>query len=432
MANTSTLDALLKDDYGPALWSQLNDETPMVDMFERDDQATWEGRQHIEPILVERNRGAYATAEGGAPPQAGRQTVENYRIPMRYLHGAIQVTAQLMKATKSNKGAFVRGMRLEMERLLDDLRVLRNFYMWGDGRGIRAFLDAGTSNGTTLDVDSPGGIQGDVNGGRFLNVGDEIAVVNPATGQLRETSTNTVTAISSDGQTVSLDGDNTWASLATNDFVVKAFGNDPTLAVQDTEFNHAPMGMSGMVDDGTLVNSYFGLSRTTFPILQSLIISSVGALSADIIQRAIDVVAQLGRGIIKYHIMHPSTRRAYLTLMENDRRYTHEYLLKPDLGTKAAKDGSRGAVTFGGVPIEIDHFAPYGEWFGFDNRSAVRYVMADGEWVDEDGAILSRTAGAVDTFDAIYRIYENFALLQPNQSFKLTGITTNVVVVHVR
>ena len=171
--------------------------------------------------------------------------------------------------------------------------------------------------------------------------------------------------------------------------------------------------------------------RTTFPILQSLVIATVGALSADVIQRAIDVAAQVGRGVIKYHIMHPSVRRSYLSIMENDRRYTSEYLLKPDAGTKAAKDPYENMLTFGGTPIEIDHFAPYGEWLGFDNRSATRFIMADGEWADETGAILRAVAGAVDTFDATYRIYENFFLGQPNQSFRLTGISTNIVVVHV-
>jgi len=431
MADTNTLDALLKDDYGPALWSQLNDETPMVDMFEREDNASWEGRQHLEAILVNRNRGAYATAEGGAIPTAGRQQVENYRIPMRYIHGAIQVTAQLMKATKSNKGAFVRGMRLEMDRLLDDLRVLRNFYMWGDGRGIRALVNGGSPSGTSIAVDAPGGVAGSTNGARYINVGDELAVINPATGTLRETTTNTVTAINSTGSTLTLDGDNTWSSISDNDFLVKAYGNDATLALEDTEWNHPPMGMLGMVDDGTNVNTYFGLSRTTFPLLQSLVISNVGALSADIIQRAIDVSAQMGRGIIKYHVMHPSTRRAYASLMENDRRYTGEKLLKPDLGLITAKDG-QGGLDFGGTGIEVDHWAPYATWFGLDNRSSVRYVMSDGEWVDEDGAVLSRSTTAVDTFDAIYRIYENFACLQPNQSFRLDNISSNIVVVHTR
>jgi hypothetical protein len=56
--------------------------------------------------------------------------------------------------------------------------------------------------------------------------------------------------------------------------------------------------------------------------------------------------------------------------------------------------------------------------------------MSDGEWADEDGAVL-RAATAVDTWDATYRIYENFALLRPNQSFRLRAISTTFTVAHI-
>lgn len=428
-ANTSTLDPLLKDDYGRGLKSQLNDEVPLLKLFSRVDQPQWQGRQAIEAIHVNRNRGAYATAESGQPPTAGNQQIENFRIPIRHLHGAIQITTQLVKASRNNKGAFARGMRLEMDRLLDDLRTMRNFYLWGDGRGIRALIDT-ASAATTITLDAPGGFTGDDNGARFLNVGDSLAIVVAATGALEAAVSHKVTAVSSDGANVTV----TVApgTGADNTYIVKAYDTVTSgLSIEDTEFNHAPMGLSGMVDDGTFINSYFGLSRTTFPILQSTVISSVGALSADVIQRAIDVTAQIGRGKTNYHIMHPSVRRAYLSLMENDRRYTQSHLRNPDAGTKAAADAYGNNLTFGGVPLEIDHFAPYGYWFGMDTGDCKRYVLADGEWADETGAILTEVSGSVDTYKAVYRIYENFANLQPNKSFRLDGISANVVVVHV-
>ena len=428
-ANTSTLDPLLKDDLGKGLKSQLNDELPLLDMFKRVDNAQWQGRQLIEPIHVNRNRGAYATAEGGQPPTAGNQQIENYKIPIRYIHGAIQITVQLIKSSKSNKGAFARGMRLEMDRLLDDLRTLRQFYLWGDGRGVRSLMN-GASTGTTITMDSPGGFAGADNGARFWNVGDAITVVVAATGALEQAISPLITAISSDGANVTTDA--SFTTGADNTFLLKAYGNTTSgLTIGNTEFNHAPMGLAGMVDDGTFINSYFGLSRTTFPILQSTVISSVGALSADVIQRAIDVVAQIGQGRIAYHCMHPSVRRAYMSLMENDRRYTQSNLMNPDAGTKAAKDPYNNELTFGGVPLRIDHYAPYGYWFGLDTKSFKRYVQTDGEWADETGAVLTEVSNQVDTYKGIYRIYENYAALNPNQWFRLDGISSNLIVVHV-
>lgn len=430
-ADLSTMATLLKEDYGVGLKNQLADETPVLDLFEREDNATWEGREHVETVHVNRNRGVYASAEGGAAPTAGNQQIENFRIPIRYLHGGIRITTQLIKASRSNKGSFARGMQLEMDRLLDDLRVQRLFYIWHDGRGVRALLNGDPGTTTTYTLDSPGGVAGPDHGNRFLNVGDQIAVVDPATGTLRAGGTRRVTAIASGGTTVTISAAADGA-LADNDFIVKTYGADASLAIGNSEWQHPPMGFLGMIDNGTFVNSYFSLSRTAFPILQSVDINSVGALSADILQRAQDVTLQVGNCKTAYHMTHPDTRRAYLTIMENDRRYTGPALRNPDAGTVAFKGGYNSGLAFGEVPIMVDPHCPYGMWFGFDNRSAVRYVMSDGEWADEDGAVLRAVGStAVDTWDATYRIYENFALLRPNQSFRLRGISTTFVIAHI-
>ena len=189
------------------------------------------------------------------------------------------------------------------------------------------------------------------------------------------------------------------------------------------------MGIRGIADDGGVVNDYFGLSRATFPIMQSYVTTSVGALSADLLQRSIDATGSISGADTQKHCMAPDVRRALLAITENDRRYTHEYLMKPDPGTKVAKDW-KAQLTFGGVPVYVDHFAPFGEWYGLDTSSWRRASMTDGEWADETGAVLTEVTGAVDTYKALYRIYENYYALNPNQSWVMRGITSNVVVAH--
>ena len=428
-ANTATLDAMLKEDYGTALRTQMNDETPELELFESD-SSPWQGRERLEAIHINRNRGSYFSAEGGNIPTAGRQQVENLRIPMRYHHGAISITKQLMLASRSNEGAFARGMRLEMDRLLDDMRTQRRFAIWGDGRALRALVNGDPGTGLTITVDAPGGFAGATNGSRFINVGDQVAFINPATGILRAGGTREVNAVAAAGTTFGItaaaDG-----AVADNDFIVKAYGTDASLAIGNTDYLHAPMGLTGLIDNATYLNLYFGLSRTTYPILQSLVIASVGALSADVLQRAIDVSTQIGNSQIAYHLMHPSVVRAYLALAESDRRYMGADLKSPDVGTVAAKNSWNTGLNFGGTPLKRGIDAPYGMWFGVDPRSFVRYVADAGSWVDEDGAVLHRDATAVDTFLAEYRIYENFCAFRPNQSFRLDGITATVVAAHI-
>jgi hypothetical protein len=254
--------------------------------------------------------------------------------------------------------------------------------------------------------------------------------INPASGLLRAGGTREITDIAPGGTTVTVAAaiDSSWAD---NDYIVKAYGTDASISITNTEWQHAQHGALAHYDNGTYVNTYFNLSRTQFPVLQSTVISSVGSLSADVIQRGIDVATQVGSAKIKSHWVHMDTRRAYLTIMENDRRYTGGELMSPDSGTRAAKGGYNDGITFGGVPIKTDPHVPYGMWFGCDPRSNVRYVMNEGSWIDDDGNVLVRSTTAVDTFNATYRIFDNFACLRPNQSFRLEGITTSFVIAHI-
>ena len=200
--------------------------------------------------------------------------------------------------------------------------------------------------------------------------------------------------------------------------------------VADTSYNREPMGMAGHIDDGTYVNNYHEVNRTTYEVARSAVIANVGALSVDVIQQGLDVASQLGKGRISEHWMHHSVRRSYLAIVTANRRYMvtggasmHDAGFK---GNALDEDPS-----FGGTPIKVDKDAPYGTWFGMDKRYFVNYENSPGEWVDEDGAVLSRIHGQ-DTFEAVWRWFGNFANEKPNASFRLDGINSNLVVIHVR
>jgi hypothetical protein len=113
-------------------------------------------------------------------------------------------------------------------------------------------------------------------------------------------------------------------------------------------------------------------------------------------------------------------------MMENDRRYSGGSLMSPDAGTKFAKDRT---LEFGGIPIIRDKYAPYGEMFGLQKDTFTRWILTEGEWADETGDIL-RFVTDQDTYEGIYRIFDNFSCEKGNCNWRLTGITANVVVVN--
>ncbi len=424
---TSTYDAVLKDVWAEGLRSQLLDDVPELDMFEEasTDDFNYEGKQLVIPVHLGRNRGSYFAAEGGPPPVAGNQKMDKLLVPDTYHYGGIQLNEQTIRATRSNRGAAANALTTEMERLAVDMRIQVSFALWGWGNGIRCLVN-GAATTTTVTVDAPGGIAGATNGSRFINEGDAVMAINPATGGLRQAVAYTVTSVPAAGTTFVVDSAVTWTD---NDWVVKAAGPAITTLV-GTDFGHAPMGMTGLFDDGTYRNIYFGLSRTTYPIMQTTRISNVGTLSADALQRGFDVVLQRSGGKPTYLLTAPSTLRAYLTISEQERRYTGGDLMNPDIGTNAVKKSWDTGVAFGGVSFKRCVDSPYGVIVAPDTSSALRVVGDKGSWVDRDGSTFTRSTTAVDTFDAQWRIWQNFVVKNPNQSFVMDGINSTIVVVH--
>ena len=427
--DVAAYDAVLKEVYEKTIVALLNSRTRTRNLFKKE-TGSWEGRQVRYPLNVRRNQGVMFTTENGTLPSAGNQQYTETRIPMRYAHGRIQLSIQTIKHSRTSKGAFKRAMDQEMMGLVRDLGNDLNRSMFGAGLGTLAFVNEATPTGdTTLIVDAPGGVVGATHGNRFLNVGMTVGFINSGSGALRGTGASpgrTVTAVSTDGTNVTLDSA-PGGGTADNDFVVRIASTASTLVVTDSAYNQEFNGLLALIDDSTYVTTLNNVSRTTYPIFKSTVLSSVGPLSADVLQRGLDVADQLGEAQIKHFIAHHSVRRAYLTMVDADRRYIGSDLLSPDAGTKAAKMGD---VTFGGIPWQVDKDGPYGMLFGFDPTTATRWVEVEGEWADDDGTILLRLTNA-DAYEARYRIFENYSLDRPASCVRWDGITSNVVVAHV-
>jgi hypothetical protein len=155
------------------------------------------------------------------------------------------------------------------------------------------------------------------------------------------------------------------------------------------------------------VATYHNVSRTTYPIMKSYVVTGVGPLSLDAMQQPIDATSiRVGKHVNLLAMEH-AVRRAYLALLEPDRRYTGADLSRPDGGTAAAKKPTGRSITFGDIPFLVDRDAPYGMIFGINTESWVRYAETDGEWAQNEGSVLKWVNG-FDEYTAFYRIFENY------------------------
>lgn len=422
--NLSNFDNALRDIAAPYVVSQVNFKSTALDLAQEGESEVADGRRARITLHVRRNySGVKSTPEGRALPTAGQQQFIPMYIPYVDTTGRINLTVQVIDQSETNRGAFVNAMMEEMDGLSRDLVQYRNEMVVGYGSGILARINGNpAANATSADVDDPGGFTQATNGTRFLQPGMIVAAI-----RANAVVANTPLTVDSitDSDTVVFQANT--ADLADNDVLVRAASTTIT-NVEDTDFNAPIMGLLGMVDDGGLVNSYFGVNRTSYPVLQARVVANAGTISADLIQREIDVAEQRGQGNIVCHMMHHSTRRAYLAVMQDDRRYTGADLRNPDLGTKAAQVVKGSGVGFGNTPIKEEKHFPYQTWLGLDNSSFLRFTSVEGRWEDRGGSVLQLdTAGATHTFTALFYMRDALAMTRPNSSFRLDGLVTSVV-----
>lgn len=411
-------------DQGP--YDQINNAiTSYAHFKQKSDTDKWEGEIYVESLHSGRNRGVKAVAERGQIPNADRQKYLELRIPNRYIYGSAELTIQVMKEAITKRASFTNAMEAEMTGMVKDIAEQCERMIWMAGNGQLCLVSLAGADTTTLEVDTPGGVAGTSgNGTRFLNPGQTIAI--HAAGAAPSNTPNAVrkvVTIADDGNSCVLDAAVSAAQAVNNGWVTVGVNRNSVL---EGSVNLEPMGLLGLIDDGTYVASLFGLTIASNPIFKAKRFTSVAAIDENILARADDACHELSGSIPNWLTGHHSAHREYMRLMSGDRRYTGEHLMDPDAGTGT---GKAKQLKYSGRIIEKARFAPYGMLFGIDDQHLKRYVSTEGEWADEDGSIYSRVSGQ-DIFQAYYRKFGNHGILQRNTSWILDGITVQVDINH--
>lgn len=414
----------MKDDYyKDMITSQLNDKQKLVSIFTKDIEGFDSGgNQLVASIKTNRNWAVRSIADGGLLPAPKTPVYRKLNIPKKYTYGAVQISGPAIKQSMKSQATFQKALDEASMDLVESIDRFRNRVISGYGRGILASVNGAGTGVPTINVDNPGGIAGAINGNRFLNERMDVAIVNPANGVVA--SFRTITAINAAGTQVTFNSPVN-AADAPDNYVIVLASSDGT--VVETSLDLEPMGLLGIVDDGTFVATYFSLSRAANPTLNSTVIPTAGILTALKLQRGLDGAERKSGMVPDVYLMDHSVRREYLGVREANFRYLDDKMT-PDIGFD--KGAMNGEVKYTKTQIIPVSDWAYGIWMGVHKGSMTRTVDGEGEWISEDGAILSRLPNR-DVFIAQYRIFENYWSRQPNTGFRLDGITATVDVDHI-
>lgn len=387
-ATLTTADSALKEDYQPAIRETLNNKVFILSQIEKNSKDV-EGRRAVLSLHVSRNSGVGARAELGTLPSAGAQGYAEERVNMRYNYGRIQISGPVIKAMKSNTGSFTRAVDSETKGVTNDLKRDVNRQIFGTSNGVIA--QAASANADTdITLTTPTNVQL-----RQLEVGMRIDVGTVANPTLRAsniliTAVNTSTGVVTTTGTLS-------GSTTTTDFLFRSGAGGATASQKELT------GLQSIVDS---TGSLFNVDPSTYPSWASTENSNSGTnrtptetLFAKV---ADDASILAGDATIDLWVTTPGVQRSLAASLLSQKRFNDTVALKAGysgIAINTAGSSTPSALTW-------DRDCPANMAFGLSTDHLMQHQESEWEFMDDDGAVLSRVSG-VDAYEAIlYKYHE--------------------------
>lgn len=383
---------LLKTVFQGPVTSQFNDSLPLYGKMANGSEK-YQGQQVNLPLKVRRNPGISAIAEGAQLPSIGSQTTIQAILNCKYNYLRAGLTAQMMKASQTDKGAFMSAMSFEMEEGIKDLKKNVSRQMFWDGTGTLATVSANAVASTVITC--TGRTSGE-DGSKYLDTGLNIDIYTSA-GVL----------VVSNVAIVSVSG----TATATVTLSVPVTCSATDILVLSGAYNNEVQGLLTSQDGGT--TSIYSVNRATYPIYQGNSIDAAGGqLSLNLMQQALNAARYRGDSKMTDIFCSYDAERYYTKLLVADKRY----MMKQKVDGSFT-DKSETYLEFGGLPVLPDQDCP--NVFHFLNGATYKkYVLADLEWADESGApLIVQTSN--DSYELRLRLWFNIFPNKPASNARL-------------
>lgn len=376
------MDSLLKLRYGPEAIDWLNHDKVLLDHLQRNTTSiSVDGKTFTLAMIDNYNQSVQATDETSTLPTAGYVSSTTAVVPQRYQVGQIRFSEVVMEASRTNRGAFAKAARLEMKYMLKGMSNDVNRQLFGNGTGALCYWTAADDVSPFTVDDNQVLDQQYAMKDMLIDVYD----VDDDTTILNSTNGFTISAITGTTLTAAAGVDGL-SGTADGDYAVR-HGTRKTSGTLGLEM----MGLKGIValtDPPLLASGLQGKARSGNAQWQAGsgngVFTSVGDITEDAIQQAVDVVEDWGT--VKLILTSKGVRRQYLNYLVGDRRYVN--IMK--------FGGGFSALEYNGIPIVTDKHCQKKTMYVLDTDVLALYTLSNVKWMDSDGHVLHRTGTTME------------------------------------
>lgn len=430
----TTYDAALKDHYLPHAIKVLNNKVRTWKWMKKG-EGEISGRQIITYAHTGRSGSWGFMPAGATQPTSGNETRRAITIPFRQLWGFVRFNKDVVDQSRNASGSWERAAASEMKGMTKNLMRAANLVMWGVGGGQLAQirLTANSATQTLRRIGDAAGTGFNANAGvRYLQVGMYVDVLQGTTSTAFRAQALRVMNVSTANGTVTFDSA---VNATAGDTIVLSYPSNT-----DTS-DDAPMGIPGLIDDGTFVGTIHGIDRSQTDDranFNAFVINAggasgdnvtTGALSFDMMQRCEDLADENGDGEPVIWWMHHSVAREFIKLGTPDIRYEKPASYDPGAGKRSGGEGPiKTRIAYNDVPIVKDRDAPYQTAFCLSEGAVARYPVQELEWVEADGKVLYLRPGVAGQFEAQCQMQYNVSFRDqaPNSSSVIRFLSSSI------
>lgn len=394
--NIASVTEALKDFYLDGLRYQLNDKaSPFLAQIEKTSENVV-GKEIVMAMRFGRTGGIGNRDDDGLLPTPNARKTKQAKWETKNFFARFRITDKTIEASKSSVGAFANMLDQEISDAEVDSKLDLSRQALGDGYGKLATVTANS----VYAAGPPKTLKIKADSVRFLAEGMFVDIFASAS--------DTGVADCSELEVLSVDDSTNEAFLLVSKDVSGDVLANAAYLVVSGNYGKELTGIGAVLSTtGTL----YQISKAEYPWLKPQSKNLNGEISEGVMQEMIDQAETRSGSIINYIQCSLGVRRAYIDLLS---------ATKQTVNTTDLKGGFK-ALSYNGVALAADRFIANGQMQFLDMNDWAMYQMADFNWMDRDGSIMSRVAN-VPAWEATLVKYCDIGCQRPRGQGLIYGI----------